>query len=49
MYSTVGAKFISLIGQVIDWLSFNFIGSAYMFMILMVLFAVILTLGGKNE
>lgn len=49
MYSLVGAKFISLIGQVVGWLSLNFIGSAYMFMILMVLFSVILTLGGKNE
>lgn len=49
MYSVVGASFISLIGQVVSWLSLNFIGSAYMFMILMVLFSVILTLGGKNE
>lgn len=49
MYSTVGSHFINLVGMIIAWLTTNFIGSAYMFMILMIFFAVIFTLGGKNQ
>lgn len=49
MYTTVGSKFIQLFAQVTGWLAGNFIGSAYMFMILMFFFMVIFTLGGKNQ
>lgn len=49
MYYTVGTQFINLVGMVTTWLTTNFIGSAYMFMILMLFFTVIFTLGGKNR
>lgn len=49
MYSTVGSSFINLVLLVIDWLTKSFIGSAYMFMILMLFFAIVFSLGGKNQ
>lgn len=49
MYQTVGSYLIYLSTQVVIWLTSNFIGSAYMFMILMIFFAVIYTLGGRNQ
>ena len=49
MYTTVGTSFVNLTAQVITWLTTNFIGSAYMFMVLMLFFTVIFTLGGKNQ
>lgn len=48
-YTTVGTSFINLCTAVVTWLTTNFIGSAYMFMILMFFFTVIFTLGGKNQ
>ena len=49
MFTTVGPNFIAMCILVIEWLLSNFLGSAYMFMVLMVFFAVIFTLGGKNQ
>lgn len=49
MYQVVGSSFINLVAQVILWLTSNFIGAAYMLMIVFILFAVIFTLGGKNQ
>lgn len=45
----VGDAFIHYIGDVMVWLTSNFIGSFYMFAILCVLFMVIFSLGGHNK
>lgn len=48
-YSTVGSGLISLSTQVITWLLTNFIGTMYLFFILMILFSVVFYLGGHNR
>lgn len=48
-FSTVGGWFIQMFTTVIYWLSQSFMGTIYMFAILMLFFTVIFSLGGKNK
>ncbi len=48
MFITVGNSFINLCSLVITWLTGNFIGGLYMFIIVCFVFSVIYHLGGKN-
>ena len=49
VYGTVGSSLISNFAHITAWLTSNFIGTMYMFFVLMIFFYVILTLGGKNK
>jgi len=49
MFLTVGNSLITYIGMITTWLSTNFIGGMYMFLLAFVVFYIILSLGGKKK